>query len=76
MFCDLKHIECGHNCIGLMGHECIPCINPNYVKNNDDEDCVKDDEYCNICWIDPLFASPCIKLTCGDYFHFMFISKY
>jgi len=66
--CDLVHSECGHNCIGLMGHECIECL---------DRECqpkgapLTDDEFCNICWVDPLRAAPCVELECGHYFHFM-----
>jgi len=62
----LKH-PCGHNCIGLMGHECIPCLDVKCAKKGD----LNDEEYCNICWVDPLRAAPCVKLNCGHYFHFM-----
>ena len=66
--CDLKHQQCGHNCIGLMGHECIKCLNPKCLPKNAD---LNDEEFCNICWVDPLKAAPCVELECGHYFHFM-----
>ena len=28
------------------------------------------EDYCNICWVDPLYSAPCIRLDCGHYFHF------
>ena len=65
--CDLK-LQCGHNCIGLMGHDCLECIHPNCAKHD-----VTDEEFCNICWVDPLRAAPTVKLKCGHYFHFMCI---
>ena len=30
-----------------------------------------DDDFCNICWVDPLRAAPCVSLECGHLFHFM-----
>eukprot|EP01084_Bolivina_argentea_P004506 8581_1 len=66
--CDLKHKQCGHNCIGLMGHECIKCLNIKCVAKGAP---INDDEYCNICWVDPLRAAPCVQLECSHYFHFM-----
>merc|ERR1719204_180250 len=65
--CDLKH-PCGHNCIGLMGHECIPCLDPECCPPSAD---VTDEDFCNICWVDPLRAAPCVELECGHFFHFM-----
>jgi len=70
--CDLVHSECGHPCIGLMGDKCLPCLNPKCVPKNAD---LNDEEYCNICWVEPLRASPCIKLECGHYFHFLCLLK-
>jgi len=65
--CDLVH-KCGHNCIGLMGHDCIECLHPDCAPKNAD---INDEDFCNICWVDPLQAAPCVELQCGHYFHFM-----
>ena len=65
--CDLVH-KCGHNCIGLMGHDCIDCMHPDCAPKNAD---INDEDFCNICWVDPLRAAPCVELQCGHYFHFM-----
>eukprot|EP01084_Bolivina_argentea_P011645 21770_1 len=67
--CDVVH-PCGHNCIGLMGHECIPCLNEKCLSKQAAAE-LNEEEYCNICWVDPLRAAPCVKLTCKHYFHFM-----
>ena len=64
--CDIKH-PCGHNCIGLRGRQCLKCINPKCCPKNAP---LTDEDFCNICWVDPLFAAPTIKLKCGHYFHF------
>merc|ERR1719148_266575 len=69
--CDLKHDGCEHNCIGLMGHECIPCLDPECCEADGKEADVTNEDYCNICWVDPLKAAPSVKLECGHYFHFM-----
>jgi E3 ubiquitin-protein ligase MYCBP2 len=47
------------------------------------EDCVKvaggndqkSDDFCNICWVEALEASPCIQLDCGHVFHYDCIAK-
>eukprot|EP00485_Elphidium_margaritaceum_P006820 CAMPEP_0202698210 /NCGR_PEP_ID=MMETSP1385-20130828/11478_1 /ASSEMBLY_ACC=CAM_ASM_000861 /TAXON_ID=933848 /ORGANISM="Elphidium margaritaceum" /LENGTH=810 /DNA_ID=CAMNT_0049354861 /DNA_START=95 /DNA_END=2527 /DNA_ORIENTATION=+ len=65
--CD-RVLPCGHNCIGLRGHDCIPCLSPKCLPKNAD---LTDEEFCNICWVDPLRAAPCVKLGCKHYFHFL-----
>eukprot|EP00484_Ammonia_sp_Unknown_P018671 CAMPEP_0197045784 /NCGR_PEP_ID=MMETSP1384-20130603/21583_1 /TAXON_ID=29189 /ORGANISM="Ammonia sp." /LENGTH=238 /DNA_ID=CAMNT_0042477447 /DNA_START=34 /DNA_END=747 /DNA_ORIENTATION=+ len=64
--CD-EVLSCGHNCIGLMGHECLECLHPKCAQDAS----LTDEEFCNICWVDPLRSAPTVKLSCGHYFHFM-----
>eukprot|EP01083_Nonionella_stella_P069055 183825_1 len=65
--CDLQHAKCGHNCIGLRGYDCDKCLSEKCVSKNAD---FNDNDFCNICWVDPLNVAPCIGLTCRHYFHF------
>ncbi len=65
--CGLQHSDCKHNCIGLMGHSCIKCLDIKCVGKNAE---MNAEGFCNICWVDPLRAAPC-----GQYFHFMFMAK-
>jgi E3 ubiquitin-protein ligase MYCBP2 len=64
--CD-KIFACGHECIGLRGHPCLDCMNQECVA----KDANTDDDFCNICWVDPLRVCPTLKLSCGHFFHFM-----
>ena len=66
--CD-KVLGCGHLCIGIRGERrCLPCLHPDCVGKGAD---LSNADFCNICWVDPLSAGPCIALQCGHYFHFM-----
>lgn len=42
---------------------CLPCLQctPGLAQDKDD--------YCNICWTEPLGAAPCLQLGCGHIFH-------
>lgn len=56
---------CGHRCYGVKHEQrCrIPCLHP---------DCKNDvaDEFCAVCWVEPLRAGPCILLdSCGHMLH-------
>ena len=65
--CDKIIEKCGHNCIGVRGEtECIGCLNKQCVPEN----ATNSNEFCNICWVEPLLAAPCIQLECGHIFHF------
>lgn len=35
----------------------------------------EEDDFCNICWVEALSCSPCIKLDCGHVFHYSCIRK-
>ncbi|KAL0214870.1 hypothetical protein P9112_007054 [Eukaryota sp. TZLM1-RC] len=52
-------LVCGHFCRGSGDHDCF-CLECNGNIG---------DEFCNICFIDPLKANICVSLECGHYFH-------
>ncbi|CAD8076897.1 unnamed protein product [Paramecium primaurelia] len=54
-----KTLDCGHNCNGVKGEECL-CLR-----------CSKQepDDYCNMCFTEALKSAPCIKTECGHIFH-------
>lgn len=61
----LKLHPCGHPCGGIRGEEsCLPCLRCNEGGLSQDAD-----DYCNICWTEPLGCAPCIRLKCGHIFH-------
>ena len=66
--CDDQHNACGHNCIGLHGFACLACLDKACVGKGD---AVKDDEFCQICYVEALRQSPCVRLQCGHLFHFL-----
>ncbi|ETO23319.1 hypothetical protein RFI_13860 [Reticulomyxa filosa] len=71
--CDRVHDKCGHNCIGIRcERRCLPCLDKSCVSANGNADSTTNsEEFCNICWVDPLKAGPTIRLDCGHHFHFM-----
>ena len=57
--CD-KILNCGHNCIGIRGNKCLPCVHT---------ECTGEDKMiCCLCR-ESLFVAPTILLECGHYFH-------
>ncbi|CAD8171033.1 unnamed protein product [Paramecium pentaurelia] len=52
-------LDCGHSCNGVKGEECLCLICSNQEP----------DDYCNMCFIEPLKSAPCIKTECGHIFH-------
>ena len=58
----------GYLCVtglGIRGEEsCLPCLRCNEGGLSQDAD-----DYCNICWTEPLGCAPCIRLKCGHIFH-------
>lgn len=66
-----RMLRCGHHCGGVRGESrssCPPCMN-NECKDWAEGDADGDD-YCAICWTEPLNAAPVVKLkSCGHTFH-------
>ena len=63
MSCE-KTLACGHACAGVRSErKCIECIRCEEGQQGADD-------YCNICWTEPLQAGPLVKLDCGHLFHF------
>jgi E3 ubiquitin-protein ligase MYCBP2 len=65
--CNKLH-SCGHPCGGVAGEEiCLPCLegcdtNISHFADSDD--------FCQICWTEPLSAAPSIRLGCGHVVHY------
>ncbi len=63
-------LPCDHPCCGAKDEiNCPPCIeeacaekHPELNQNGDD--------YCNICFVEGLKNAPCIRASCGHYFHY------
>eukprot|EP01083_Nonionella_stella_P307053 1077748_1 len=63
---------CGHYCIGLQDDECFGCLHRACIPKAAEYD---QDDFCNICWVEPLSASPTVKLQCGHYFHYLCLKQ-
>lgn len=65
--CVRMHPECGHMCGGIRDEaKCLPCLHPECC----DGEGQSADDFCNICWTEPLSAAPSIALTsCQHVFH-------
>ncbi|KAI2802595.1 Hsp70 chaperone [Blomia tropicalis] len=59
-----KILNCGHVCHGVPGE--IDCLNCLYGCFGDN---LNGDEYCSICYTEPLFDGPTIQLQCNHLFH-------
>ena len=46
----------------------MPCIHPDCVAMEHDMH-ISGDDWCNICFTEPLFCQPCLQLDCGHVFH-------
>lgn len=62
-------LQCGHPCCGVRGEtKCLPCLRgcggPTEAGHTLDAD-----EYCTICYTEPLGMAPSIMLDCGHAFH-------
>eukprot|EP01080_Neovahlkampfia_damariscottae_P012824 gene12824-7175_t len=64
-----KTLSCGHACCGLKDEEnCLNCLVCDSKQSAED--------LCNVCYVEELSQSPCIKLhDCGHIFHFECIKK-
>ena len=71
-----KILDCGHPCIGIKNEtKCMDCIHSDCIKLNNNKNgelgsMQSSDDYCNICWVDPLSSESCIKLECNHIFHY------
>ncbi|CAD8189536.1 unnamed protein product [Paramecium octaurelia] len=52
-------LDCSHSCYGVQGEECVCLLCSNQEPN----------DYCNICFTEPLKFGPCVKTECGHIFH-------
>mmetsp|Transcript_40039 Transcript_40039/g.89835 ORF Transcript_40039/g.89835 Transcript_40039/m.89835 type:complete len:530 (-) Transcript_40039:111-1700(-) len=67
--CGRRH-ECGHWCGGVHGEDrCLPCLHPGCKQAVEGPPVPDGDEWCGICWIEPLRAAPAIQLKCGHVLH-------
>eukprot|EP00760_Papus_ankaliazontas_P019464 PhM_4_TR18027/c10_g2_i2/m.93112 len=66
-------LACGHQCYGVSSDTtCLPCLTSGCGSNT----CgTNGDEYCTLCYTEPLRCAPCIRLTCGHFFHFSCIEQ-
>ena len=65
-----KILGCGHPCSGVAGEKkCLPCLNEKCCEDNAELNGQTGDDYCNVCFIESLTASPCIRSACGHIFH-------
>jgi len=79
--CGKRHPDCGHWCGGVRGESrCLPCIHPDCRKKAISSSAPPGvtqplaklpdgDEWCCICWTEPLNAAPAIRLNCGHVIH-------
>lgn len=83
--CGKRHPDCGHWCGGVRGeHKCLPCLDPECRKkacgssappltggssSSASSKLPDGDEWCPICWTEPLNGAPAIRLTCGHVLH-------
>eukprot|EP01096_Ripella_sp_DP13-Kostka_P006733 TRINITY_DN2430_c0_g1_i1.p1 TRINITY_DN2430_c0_g1~~TRINITY_DN2430_c0_g1_i1.p1 ORF type:complete len:685 (+),score=256.80 TRINITY_DN2430_c0_g1_i1:184-2238(+) len=59
---------CHHLCGGVRGEKNhLRCLKPQCCPDPDSQTA---DDYCNICWVEPLGAAPTVELSCGHYFHY------
>lgn len=73
--CD-KILPCGHSCYGSKGQKkCLPCLNEKCAEGNHQLNGVNGDQYCAVCYIEALSASPCIRSGCGHIFHVKCLKK-
>eukprot|EP01059_Diplonema_ambulator_P030201 TRINITY_DN5073_c0_g1_i1.p1 TRINITY_DN5073_c0_g1~~TRINITY_DN5073_c0_g1_i1.p1 ORF type:complete len:801 (+),score=250.08 TRINITY_DN5073_c0_g1_i1:218-2404(+) len=64
----LAKLPCGHPCNGIVGEKaCPPCLHEDCAKGK--EGLPSHDEFCSICWTEPLSGGPCIQLSCGHFVH-------
>eukprot|EP00931_Biecheleriopsis_adriatica_P044095 TRINITY_DN25195_c0_g1_i1.p1 TRINITY_DN25195_c0_g1~~TRINITY_DN25195_c0_g1_i1.p1 ORF type:complete len:542 (+),score=83.78 TRINITY_DN25195_c0_g1_i1:125-1750(+) len=76
-----KRLPCGHPCGGVHGErECVlPCFygckpraSGSATAGNRSavvQDNVSGDDWCSICWTEPLRSAPCIRMACGHVMH-------
>eukprot|EP00825_Cyclidium_porcatum_P039779 TRINITY_DN4898_c0_g1_i1.p1 TRINITY_DN4898_c0_g1~~TRINITY_DN4898_c0_g1_i1.p1 ORF type:complete len:436 (-),score=56.00 TRINITY_DN4898_c0_g1_i1:71-1378(-) len=70
-----KILPCGHSCCGLKNETtCPPCFLEKCKEKNQLQQQGEDD-YCNICFVESLKSSPCVRFGCGHYFHYQCIKK-
>ena len=63
-------LKCGHPCYGFSGEKNhLPCLHEDCIATTTDSDLPCGDDFCTICWIEPLQRSPCVRLDCGHIFH-------
>lgn len=63
-----KVLPCGHPCYGVAGEDtCLPCLHDDCRSHPQNGDCA--DDFCSICYVDPLKAAASIRLKCGHTFH-------
>eukprot|EP00928_Gymnodinium_smaydae_P070497 TRINITY_DN5431_c1_g1_i2.p1 TRINITY_DN5431_c1_g1~~TRINITY_DN5431_c1_g1_i2.p1 ORF type:complete len:532 (+),score=60.73 TRINITY_DN5431_c1_g1_i2:168-1763(+) len=68
--CGKRHSDCGHFCGGVRGEDrCLPCLHPECRRRKDAAKLPDGDDWCPICWTEPLNAAPAIQLSCGHVLH-------
>lgn len=70
--CGRRHRGCGHWCGGIRGEErCLPCLQPECVRRAPPgvPKLPEAEEWCAICWTEPLGAAPAVQLACGHVLH-------
>jgi hypothetical protein len=65
---------CGHACHGLRFEAThVPCLEADCAAGEAARTAAKvtqtGDDFCNICWVDPLAGAPSLQLKCGHVFH-------
>lgn len=75
--CGKRH-PCGHWCGGVRGElQCLPCLQGDCRKKSSSSSVPPStcstlpdgEEWCSICWTEPLSAAPSVQLDCGHVFH-------
>ncbi|KAK3269813.1 hypothetical protein CYMTET_21758, partial [Cymbomonas tetramitiformis] len=62
--CTRRHLACGHACGGVREEgSCLPCLECEGAAG------VSADDFCGICWVEPLRSAPAIRLQCGHVVH-------
>ncbi len=55
---------------------CPPCFHPDCAEKNQDElKGQNGEDYCNICFVEGLKSAPCIRSSCGHFYHLHCIQK-
>jgi hypothetical protein len=73
----MKRHACQHLCCGILYEKgCLPCLRDECLSIHQQSGLKPEinqsgDDFCNICFVESLSASPSILLSCGHLFHYL-----